>query len=114
MSMIEMIVISAFGLFMLLFVALLINAIHFYCVYYDRLSEKIDGQIFDGGFLFAASRFLLWGHFCLSDKKAEKSGVKEVFSELPKSARRQLLFHWFGMMYGGLVLVASGILMALE
>lgn len=114
MSSIEAIVLAAFAIFILLFILLLINAIYFYWVHHDGLSKKIDGHLFDGGFLLSASRFMLWGHFCLNEKKAEKSGVKEIFSELPKSARRQLIFHWYGMMYCGLVLIGLGIWMLFD
>lgn len=114
MTLIEAIVLAAFATFILLFTFLLINAIHFYCVHHDELSKKIDGRLFDGGFLFSASRFMLWGHYCVSEKKAENSGVKEIFAELPRSARRQLIFHWYGMMYCGVVLIGFGMWMLFE
>lgn len=114
MNELKAVLVTAFAVFLVLFIFLLLNAIHFYRVHYGKLSEKIDGRTFDGGFLFAASRFMLWGHFCLSDRKAERSGVREIFSELSPRARWQLLFHWFGMMYGFLVLLGCGLFMLME
>lgn len=109
MSLMDTFILALFFTFILIFILVLINAIYFYSLYYKELSKKIDGKIFDGGFLFSASRFMLWGHFCISSKKAERSGVKEIFEELPKRARRQLIFHWCGMMYCCLVLFGLGI-----
>lgn len=96
--------------FLILFLVLLINAIHFYRIHYPDLSKKIDGSVFDPGFLFAANRFLMWGHYCLSKSRAERAGVYDIFSLLPQSARRQLIFHWSGMLLACFILICAGLL----
>lgn len=108
MSLLTIIMITTFAVFILLFVLILINAIHFYCSYYDRLSRQIDGRKLDVGFLFAANRFMLWGHYCLSRARAERAGVVKIFEALPNSARNQLIFHWFGVMLGLILMIALG------
>ena len=87
--------------FLLLSCLLLVNAIYVYRTYYPEISRKIDGETFEGGFPFAALRFMHWGHFCISRKRAKKFGVEKVFYGLPKKARFQLIVHWVGMLFGG-------------
>ncbi|WP_078084712.1 hypothetical protein [Microbulbifer mangrovi] len=93
------------GGFIFLFVLLLINAIYIYLAYYPEISRKIDGETFNGGFLFAASRFMHWGHFCISRSRAQKFGVDDIFSELDRRARFHLVFHWGGMLTGVLLML---------
>lgn len=86
------------GGFILLFLLLLINAVHFYRVYYPEVARRIDGADLDTGFLFAASRFMHWGHLCVSETRARRFGVAKVFSDLPRPVRLQLIFHWAGVL----------------
>ncbi|WP_066966239.1 hypothetical protein [Microbulbifer sp. Q7] len=95
------------GGFLLVFLLVLVNAIYIYRKYYPGISKNIDGETFDGGFLFAASRFMHWGHFCISHRRAEKFGVEKVFSGLSGRARFHLIFHWVGVLLG-MVLLLGG------
>jgi len=93
------------GAFFLVFVLLLLNAVYIYKVYYPNIARQVDGADFDTGFLFAASRFMHWGHFCLSRNRARKFGVEEVFENIPVQARVQLIFHWTGIFLALILLV---------
>ncbi|KEQ19358.1 hypothetical protein [Endozoicomonas numazuensis] len=109
-NILEWLFMLAFFFLILLFVTLMINAIHFYKKYYKQLSESIDGAFFDSGFLFASSRFMLWGHYCLFPKRAERANVYSIFEALPKSARLQLKLHWFGILSICLLGAGGGIM----
>ena len=90
-----------------LFLAAIVNAVVFYRKYYKTLSQKIDGEIADIGFILSASRFMHWGHFCLSEKRAKRFGVDTYFAELPKLARAQLIFHWSVFVFLGVVMLLT-------
>ncbi len=89
-------------------VLVLINAIHFYLKHYESIAKQVDGAYIDMGFLFSASRLMLWAHYCLFPKRAERANVHEIFSRLPKTIRMQLLFHWFGVLVGCLLFFIGG------
>ncbi|MBB5212108.1 hypothetical protein [Microbulbifer hydrolyticus] len=91
----------------ILFVIAIVNAIVFYRTYYKRLSRKIDGEVADIGFILSASRFMHWGHFCLSEKRAKRFGVDAYFAELPRVARAQLIFHWSVFVFLGLLMLVT-------
>ena len=111
MTMDQFLILLFGGSFFLLFALLLVNAIFIYRVYYPEISRKIDGETFDGGFLFAASRFMHWGHFCISSKRAEKFGVESVFSQLSGRARFHLIFHWAGVLSGVAIMLLGWLLL---
>lgn len=75
----------------------LISAIWFYCTDCKEVSQKIYGSSCDFGFLYSfMCLFLPWGHYCLSEKRAERAGVKEIFTTISVRARRHLIFQFVG------------------
>ena len=75
----------------------LISAIWFYCTGCKEVSQKVYGSSYDFGFLYSFMYlFIPWGHYCLSEKRAERAGVKDIFSTLPVRARRHLIFQFVG------------------
>lgn len=108
MSFDQLLVLFLGGCFLLLFLLVLVNAVYIYHTYYREISKEIDGETFDGGFLFAASRFMHWGHFCISPRRAEKFGLEKVFSKLSGRARFHLIFHWSAVL-AGIVLLLVGV-----
>lgn len=111
MSMEQLLIVLCGGGFFLLFTLVLVNAIYIYRAFYPEISKKIDGEIFDGGFLFAVSRFMHWGHFCISPKRAAKFGVEGVFSGISRRARFHLIFHWAGVLSGVTILLVGWLLL---
>ncbi|WP_428820611.1 hypothetical protein [Microbulbifer sp. MCCC 1A16149] len=101
------VMLAMFLLGAVLFVAAIVNAVVFYRTFYRTLSEKIDGEYVDVGFILSASRFMHWGHFCLSEKRAKRFGVETYFAELPKYARAQLIFHWSVFIFLGVLMLLT-------
>ncbi|KEQ19255.1 hypothetical protein GZ78_04515 [Endozoicomonas numazuensis] len=96
--MIGILVVILFSLTILLFLILTANAIHFYKKRYREISETIDGVFFDCGFLFATHRLMMWGHYCLFPKRAQRDNVLPVFENLSNPVRRQLKLHYLGLL----------------
>ncbi|WP_226664759.1 hypothetical protein [Microbulbifer aggregans] len=89
-------------------VLVLINAILFYCTHSKSINKKIYGHSENFGFLFSIMvLFADWAIYCLSSTRAERAGVREVFANLPVVARRQLIFHLFGMWFAFLLMVTG-------
>ncbi|MCL6270273.1 hypothetical protein M3P05_10100 [Sansalvadorimonas sp. 2012CJ34-2] len=103
-----MIFVGAFVLGTVTMLLLVANAVCFYRKNYHKLSQAIDGEVFDAGFLFAASRFMLWGHYCLFPNRAKRSNVQDIFASLPTLARYQLIFHWFGILFVSAIMFIGG------
>lgn len=89
-------------------VLVLINAILFYCTHSKAINKKIYGKSENFGFLFSIMiLFADWAVYCLSRVRAERAGVWEIFSGLPVVARRQLIFHLFGMWFAFIFMVVG-------
>lgn len=106
----EIALIFSFSLSIFLFLLVLINAIYFYLRHYKGIAEKIDGAYLNMGFLFSANRLMLWAHYCLFPERAKRENVYTIFFDLQKSVRFQLLFHWFGVISGILLLIAGALI----
>lgn len=96
---------------LLLFLLLIVNAIWFYCTHSKNINKKLFGKPKNFGFLFSTMiLFADWAIYCISKKRAERAGVQEVFSTLGTPARRQLIFHFFGMWASFILLIVSWLL----
>lgn len=92
----------------LLSILILVSAVWFYCTDYKEITKKLYGSSIDLGFLYSfMCLFLPWGHYCLSEKRAERAGVKEVFSAISVRARRQLIFQFVGTFAAGCMMIAG-------
>lgn len=77
------------------FILAALNAIYFHYRHQRDLDQLVmKEQYIDGGLLFNLMRLMLYGHYCLFPKGAQRDGVYEIFSTLPCSIRVHLIFHW--------------------
>ena len=98
---------------LLLFLLLIVNAVWFYFSHSKSINKKLFGKPENFGFLFSSMiLFADWAIYCISKKRAERAGVQEVFSTLEVSARRQLIFHFFGMWASFFLLILGWFLVA--
>lgn len=95
---------------MLIFIVVVINAVIFYMKFYDSIALKIDGENQDIGFLLSASRFMLWGQYCLFPKLSRNPAWVEIFNGLTKTQRFCLQCHFIGVTLGCIVLVTVWLL----
>lgn len=80
-----------------LFVTIL-NAIYFHFRYQKKIDEAIAGREDDIGFLLGMTRLMMYGHYCLFPKRAQRAGVYNIFLGLPRIQRAHLIFHWFSLL----------------
>ena len=89
---------------------LFINAQLFYRRHYTSVSHAIDGTGLHLGLLISTQQMMMWGHYCIFSKRAKRDGVDHVFSNLALPVRRHLLFHWYGLNFGVLMLIVGYLL----
>lgn len=106
-------VVVGFGAGILLLFSLLIaNVVSFYFCHSKDINNKLFGRRENFGFIFSTMvLYANWAIYCLSESRAERAGVREVFSNLKPSARRQLIFHFFGMWASLFLLILGWLLL---
>ncbi|MCL6271523.1 hypothetical protein M3P05_16530 [Sansalvadorimonas sp. 2012CJ34-2] len=94
----------------LCFITALINAIIFYRKFYKNLAEKIDGGVYDYGFLFSANRFMLWGQYCLFPEKGKNRELSAILSNISETEKYRLKLHFIIVLTGCTLMIISGLL----
>lgn len=108
----ELALVLLFSLSILIFIVVVINAVIFYMKFYDSIALKVDGKNQDIGFLLSASRFMLWGQYCLLPKLSRNPALVEIFDGLTKTQRFCLQCHFIGVALGCIGLVTGWLLIS--
>ncbi len=99
-----------FVVFVLTWVLMAINAVYFHCRYQKKLDQQIMGDDYiDGGMLYNLTRLMLYAHYCLFSNRAKRAGVDEIIRDLPTKLKAHLIFHWFSVLFGCLILIIYSI-----
>ncbi|PXF64224.1 hypothetical protein [Kangiella spongicola] len=87
----------------LIIIVWLLHALYFYLKYQKNMEKELMGdEYYSGGFLYDGMRVMMYGHYILFPARAKKVGVHDFFSTLSPKLKRHLLFHWFGLIIGGI------------
>ena len=90
----------------------LLHAIYFYIKYQKPMEKNLMGEdYYSGGFLYDGLRVMMYGHYLLFPKRAKKAGVYDFFSKLNNKLKAHLLFHWFGLVIGGITALIPAIIL---
>lgn len=102
--------ISLFIIFALLGVIMLINVAYFQIRYQKRVDQLLHGDRYiDGGWIFNSHRMMMYAHYCLFKKRAEKAGLLEKVLTIPTVVKLHLVFHWGAVILLGLILVGFAV-----
>lgn len=85
--------VSLVGLIGVFFVIL--HALYIRVRYQPAIDRAVMGsQYFDMWVFFAFNKLLMYGHYCLFPKRARRAGVHEIFENLPRVQRLNLIVFW--------------------
>ncbi len=77
---------------------MLLNAIYFQIRYQRMVDRTLHGENYiDGGGVFNASRMMIYAHYCLFPKRAERDGVVDQMGQIPLVVKVHLIFHWLAV-----------------
>ena len=76
-------------------VLVLLHTIYFQIRYQEKVDKLIHGDNYlDGGWIFNASRMMIYAHYCLFPKRAKRAGVTAAIHRMPSVIRWHLIMHW--------------------
>ncbi|BFM06492.1 hypothetical protein [Halioxenophilus aromaticivorans] len=72
-----------------------LHTIYFQVRYQKKVDVLINGDNYiDGGWIFNASRMMMYAHYCLFPKRAERAGVEKAIHQIPVAIKWHLIVHW--------------------
>ncbi len=89
---------------------MLINVAYFQIRYQKKVDQLLHGDRYiDGGWMYNSHRMMMYAHYCIFKKRAERAGILEKVLAIPAVVKLHLVLHWSVVIALGLILVVFGV-----